>query len=906
MSTRRYVLSLDDIAKDSIPLVGGKAAKLGEMNKEGFRIPDAFVITTNAYAHSIKQGGVQEVISQALAAIDYDQPETVKRASSKITTAIDKLVLDDSILSEINSIYGEMNEARVAVRSSATAEDLAEASFAGQYETFLNIKGTSSLLENIKRCYASLWTPRAISYRHSKGIQHEAVRLAVLVQTMVDAKKAGVLFTDDPTVRSGTQMIIESNFGLGESVVSGVASPDRYVVSRKDNPSHKAHKVLSCEIGTKDIIIQSKESSTGTTSMEISSELGQQSSLTDEEAIALAEIGASLEKLFGGPQDIEWAYDDQGVIHVLQSRPITVFKGETTDDEIIWSRGYSDDYWNDNVTPLFFDLLGQQLKYIVNIELNQIMGYKNMPTDLLKLYKAHVYFNLDVLRTKVVNEIPPFVRNDDLLNYFPEGHGPYGKDTMRNLPFALSNRAMAEIRVMLYDSKGSMSNTDKEYRKWTEETFIPYLDDFDEKLEKLRGTNSLKPLMLLTSELDKVMISHFRLVRYGIPVHNIGMNLIANYLLQRFLGDDAAAKLFPLLVTGLEHKTNETNKRLSKLAETARSLPRVKDIILNNQSSEIHGLLSKRTEIESKQFFSEFNTFLAEFGVRGYTREPYYPRWGEQPSLVFDILKPLVSSEGNIADDVEKSTKERRLKAEKIVEKYVKKVRFGKIKLILFEALLGLSRTYNVFRENQRFNLDRWITRNRALYLEVGRILSGMGIINDPQQVFFFCLPEIRGISNSKYNQEQLSQLSKVILEREQEFKENEDTIPPKFIHGTRFYDDKMDYTDDDTSIRGLAASQGRVEGKVRVLLRIEDISQVQQGEILVVPRTDPGWTPVFAQIGGLITETGGVLSHGAVVSREYGIPAVTNIRQACQKLKTGQLVILDGNTGTVSLHDGE
>ncbi|MDF1541241.1 MAG: PEP-utilizing enzyme, partial [Candidatus Thorarchaeota archaeon] len=146
----------------------------------------------------------------------------------------------------------------------------------------------------------------------------------------------------------------------------------------------------------------------------------------------------------------------------------------------------------------------------------------------------------------------------------------------------------------------------------------------------------------------------------------------------------------------------------------------------------------------------------------------------------------------------------------------------------------------------------------------------------------------------------------KVVLEREQEFKDNEDTTPPKFIQGTRQYDDKMDYSDDDTHIKGLAASQGRVTGSVRVLQRIEDIPQVQEGDILVVPRTDPGWTPVFAHIGGLITETGGVLSHGAVVSREYGIPAVTNIRQAGQKLKTGQVVTLDGNNGTVSIHDGE
>ncbi|MHA2424655.1 MAG: PEP/pyruvate-binding domain-containing protein, partial [Candidatus Thorarchaeota archaeon] len=466
MTNEHFVLTLDDISEKDILLVGGKAAKLGEMSKKGFRIPDAFVVTTEAYSNTMMEDSVQSVITQVLSSIDYNSPETIKNASEKITSAIQSIRIDDKILNEIKIAYAKLELSRVAVRSSATAEDLAEASFAGQYETYLNVIDEKSLINNVRNCYASIWTPRAISYRQRNSIPHEAVKLAVLVQSMVDAKTAGVLFTDDPTGTPLTQMVIESNYGLGESVVSGKASPDRYIISRKDNPVFKDYKLLSTEIGTKDVVIQPDSSGSGVSHQSVTVDISQSSSLSEEEALALAEIGTSLEKLFNSPQDIEWAIDEDGSIHVLQSRPITVLR-ERSEDEIFWSRGYSDDYWNDNVTPLFFDLLGKQLKYIVNIELNDIMGYKDMPSELLKLYKAHAYFNLDVLRTKVVNEIPPFVRSDDVLNYFPEGHGPFGKETMRSLPFALTNRIKAELRVTLYDSKGGMGSTDKEYRRWT-------------------------------------------------------------------------------------------------------------------------------------------------------------------------------------------------------------------------------------------------------------------------------------------------------------------------------------------------------------------------------------------------------------------------------------------------------
>ncbi len=894
------VLGLDEISIQLSGKTGGKAYNLSELKRNGFNVPDGFVLTTEAYDVFIESSGISDSISEICLHINYEDPESIQDASQKIKEQIMACSLTDEISQDVLTAYKQIGYPKVAVRSSATAEDLPDASFAGQYETYLNIVDDASLLKRIIDCYASLWTPRAISYRHTNEIPHESVKLAVLVQKMIPAVSAGVMFTQDPTTDEENHIMIESNFGLGESVVSGMAIPDRFVVKLEKG---KRFKLLLKEIGTKGVVIRSDDHA-GTKSESLSTEEALQPSLSDEEVIELARLGSQIETLYSAPQDVEWAkYDDS--LFILQSRPITTIarnKGHDESQDVLWSRGYSDDYWNDNVTPLFFDLLGDHLLHIVNIELNQIMGYKDMSTDLLRLHGAHVYFNLDVIRNKVLNEIPPFIRSDDVLNYFPEGHGPLGKATMRQLPFNLMNRLIAEIRVMIIDGDGSMTKTSEVYGKWTRETFLPYLQQFDDELVKLKDEGELKDLLRLAGELEKVMMKHFRLVRYGIPVHNIGMNLITNYLLQRFLGNSSAAKIFPILMSCLDHKTSQTNREINRLADIIWEYDGLREFILNSPSEDMYTKLTTSKLEGTSRFMDEFNIFLSEHGVRGYTREPFYPRWGEKPSLVFDILKSLLSTKGKDPKKLELELRKRRHETETYVEEKIKSFRFGKIKWGLLSTILNLARTYVIFREDQRFNLDRWITRNKSVYLEIGKRLVKNAVIKDPLEIFFLTKREIQEYIKTGLK----GDLDELAKERHKVFSEHEDIVPPKFIQGDRFFDDPLPESGHDQTLIGLPASQGIVTAHVRVLNTIDEISQVKTGEVLVVSRTDPGWTPIFSRIGGLITESGGILSHGAVVSREYGIPAVTNIRQACKTLQTGQKVTIDGNNGTVRIHTEE
>ncbi len=893
------IVDLSSIDAASQSMTGGKAANLTKLTKAGFNVPSGFVVTTKAYSKFITSNQLESLANDHLSSINYEDAGELSQATETMRQNITAATLPNELVVAITSAYKQLGMGRVAIRSSATAEDLPDASFAGQYDTSLNIEGIENILEQIKNCFSSMWTNRAVAYREENNIPHNQVQIAVVVQSMVDVRCAGVLFTRNPISKLPDEMMIESNFGLGESVVSGYAIPDRYVVAEN---SEGGFSLVSKEIGTKSVIIVRKAKGDGVQHSSVSQEKSQQSSLEDDEIFNLSKICKSIEELFKSPQDIEWALDREGQIHILQSRPITVnLEKDSELDDVFWTRGYADDYWNDPVTPLFFSLLGDHLIHIVNVEANAILGYKDMPDELLKLYKGHAYFNLEVLRTKVVNEMPPFIRSADVLNYFPDGGGPFGKETMSKLPFALTTRIMAEIRLMILDGDGGMSKTNSVYNKWSEETFVPKCLEFDEKFKTLKKKGTENELLELINDLDKTMMRHFRMVRYGLPVHTLGMNLITNYLLNRWLGEKAALVFYPILLSGLEHKTSETNRRINELKTIIRQDEDLLAIVLNQESKSILPILEADDSITNREFHEIFKQFLDDFGDRGFTREPYYPRWRESPEYVFDILKSLVSEGGKDLSQAEKDLARKRAKAEEIAEKTMRGQRFGLIKWMLFSTILGMARTYIGFRENQRFNLDRWITRNRSGFLEIGNRLVDRGYLLEPIHVFFLFRNELRKIIRGTSTLSQL-EVKDLIEERYEEFLKYENTTPPKFLQGNREFDDPLpDSTD---GYQGLPASQGIITGTVRVLESVEDVPLVRAGEILVVPRTDPGWTPVFSKIGGLVTESGGVLSHGAVVSREFGIPAVTNIRNACQLFKTGQKITLDGNNGLVVLHD--
>jgi hypothetical protein len=664
----QFIINLSDVSKVDVGKVGGKAANLGELMDKGFLVPGGFVITTAAYNVFANYNRLHEIIERELAHVDYSDSKSIDECSTNIRDAVWSAKLPNELVAEIEEHYIKMGEPPVAVRSSGTAEDLVSASFAGQLETYLNVEGSSGVAEAVIKCYASLWSGRVLSYGKRGGFNPRDAEIAVLVQHMISSKSAGVMFTLNPLSTDSSELLIESTFGLGEALVSGKATPDRYILSRNTDNSFK---MVAKEIGEKKTVSQSVTG--GVEYIDLDSDQGSMPSLTDEQALKLAELGEKIQTNMGNPQDVEWAIGKENEIYILQSRPITTLRVETM-DEIVWTRGYSDDYWNDPVSPLFFELLGDHLTKYVNIELNEIMGYKSLDSEktrqLLRLHKAHAYFNLEILKKKVENEIPPFLRNDDVLNYFPEGSSSYGKETMRMLRFNTLGRIWAEIRVTFKDPNGSGSRTADAYYQWTSEVFNPFYSAFYPKLGSLKGapfTDYLK----LADEVDEIMVGHFRLVRYGIPVHNIGMNLLTQYLLAKFLGAEEGRRVYPILVSGLDHKTSQTNEGIDKLTATIRVYPELQKMILENPSKTLYEQIVKSNNAEVAKFKSELDVFLAEYGVRGFTRELYYPRWGDEPAYLFDIFKSLASGSKIDIGEAKDSSDKIRVETGEIVKKNI-------------------------------------------------------------------------------------------------------------------------------------------------------------------------------------------------------------------------------------------
>lgn len=809
--------------------------------------------------------------------LDFQDEGAIAKCSEAIRDRIMSSSLDPKLVETINAGIRQLGgDSLWAIRSSATAEDLPEASFAGQQDTFLGVRA-DKVVDCVKRCWASYWNARAISYRHEAGIDHMAHGIAVVIQRMVDAKCSGVLFTTDPVRNRKGIMVIESSWGLGESVVSGAVSPDRFECDKRTLviTQRSVAKKVSAIVLT----------AGGKTEAKMEDARQVQPSLTDDEIRALAEIGLKIEAHFRRPQDIEWAIEGDRIF-ILQARPVT---SVVTEDETLWTRAYGDEYWADVTSPLFFSLLGEYLTKYVNHEGSRILGYKGIAgKELLRVHRAHVYFNSAVLE-EVFSYNPRFSRTKELLNYFPE------RDQARiaNEPAKLIPRLFSELRVALLDPDGMIIRTDKAYKEWSEQ-FMAEMEAFDAR--DLTKLNYLE-LHAEFRHVERALLKHYRLIRYGMVTHSIGMNLMVKRWLSDWLGDRTGA-LYSRLVSGLgDNKTIKTNIAIERLAKIARISPAVREALISKTSEVFLDDTRARTDFAS--FAKAFDSFMAEYGHRSHTREMYFPRWSEDPRLIVDALKALVSSPRLNLEEMERKRFEERLVAEKEILGKISKLRYGLLKKPIFRTVMRFAQTYLMFRENQRFYLDHQIIRWRRLFLEYGRRFAAEGAIRRQDDVFFLSKEEVFGIASGKLKAD-----LKAVGQRRQEFDRYRYTLPPKFLKGRLEFDDTIVHEGAVTRIIGTSASPGLVTGSVRVVDSIDHMSEVREGEILVTSNTDPGWTSVFAKIGGLVTETGGILSHGAVVSREYGIPAVTAVRNATTILRTGQKITLDGGEGLLLVRE--
>ncbi|HOG74223.1 MAG TPA: PEP/pyruvate-binding domain-containing protein [Methanofastidiosum sp.] len=866
------ILPFSDVKKDDFKSIGNKALNISLLQAEGFSVPYGFVVTTDSYNKYLSDNNFKEKISELLRATNFDYKKSVATTSNNIKGLILSGEIDKSIKKDIEKVLSKNKKIKLwAVRSSALAEDLAEASFAGQQDSFLNIN-SKDVVEHIKLCWASYWNERAISYRHNAKISHLDGGMAVIVQSMVDAKAAGVMFTADPITGDRDKIVIESSWGLGESIVSGIVSPDMFTLEKKSK------EIIERKVSSKakGVFLSDK----GSVAHDIEEEKKLISSLTDEEIIFISNLGEKIETYFNAPQDIEWAVSDDGV-SILQSRGITTIEKDNT----LWTRGYSDEYWADVTSPLFFSLLGENLSNYVFKEGAKIMGYKELrDKDLLRLHKGHVYFNAQALED-VFTYNPKLGRTKELLNYFPKNE----QERIANADAKLFKRILAEVRVAILDPDGKITSTDSAYLKWAND-YLNYLKGFDQvDFEKLTDEELHNEFLNLRAK----FLKHNRLIRYGMVTHSIGSNLILKRWLTDWLGDKSGV-LYSKLITGLpDNKTIVTNIEMAKLAKETKKDKNAYKLIKKLSSSDF--LNELKTNDSLKEYASKYNKFMEDYGHRSHTREIYYPRWIDDPSLVIEVLKSLVDANEVDLEEIEKAKREERKKAEIEITDAVSKTKFGFLKKPVFSKVLDYAQRYLIFRENQRFYLDHELTRERRLFMEYGRRFLERDIIDSEMDIFFFSKEEIFAIAKGDMFIDK-----ETIFRRKEEFEKYKNVLPPKFLKGNVEFDDSVEKQDNLLKVTGTSSSPGIATGVIRVVETIRELPKVKDEEILVTSNTDPGWTPVFSKISGLITETGGILSHGAVVSREYGIPAVTAVSNATKIFKNGQKVKIDGNDGVI------
>ncbi len=835
----KRVLRLSDSEAAEAGVAGGKGHNLAAMTAAGLPVPGGSVVTVAAYRQFLAESGLGPRIESVLEDLDFSDRGQLRHAADGIQAMFAAAEVPEGLRREIEAAA----DGPVAVRSSAMAEDMPEASFAGQQDSFLNVPPAEAAA-TAKRCWASYWNERAIAYRHDARVTHSEGGMAVVLQGMVDARCAGIMFTVDP-VSGEERSVIEAVRGLGDGLAAGTKAPERYHVGRD-----------GAVAGGGDI-------------------------LSEREAAGLAAMGEELERLFGGPQDVEWAIDGHGA-WLLQSRPITTV---AEDDGILWTRAYGDEYWADAVTPLFFSVMGPMLTEHVNHEGARIMGYKEIEdAPLLRLHRSHVYFNTWVLE-QAFSYYPRYARSPELLNYYPESE----RGRISRSPSRTGRALMSQLLVAVRDPDGMLSRTDEAYRRWAK-GFMGMCSRFDRLDLAAMGYEGLRDAY---RQVEEAAIGHYRLIRYGMVSHSIASNMMLRHLLRSWL-DDGSGGLYSKLMSGLPgNRTLETNIALSRLAREAAKDRHVAYALRKSDNRAFMQLLEDDPMLD--RFRDRLEEFLFDYGHRGHTREILHPRWAEDPGMVLDVLRALMDSGSDLAE-VEGERREERLEAEREVMERVRGMKGGVLRALLFRRVLDLAQTYLLFRENQRFYLDHILFRQRLVLLEYGRRLHSDGWLDEEEDVFFLRLDELFSLAGGD--------MRRRIPPRRRDFMRHRGTLPPKFLRGRAEFDDTVSETEGGKRIQGSAASPGVFRGRARVVESVADLAAVEEGDVLVASNTDPGWTAVFHRLGGLVTETGGILSHGAVVSREYGVPAVTAVKSATRMLRDGQMLTVDGNEGVIVLEE--
>ena len=869
-----YTVWFDEISKDDIALAGGKGANLGELSHAGLPVPPGFVITTTAYDAFVEANDIADVIVARASVARAEDPAGFEEVAQGIRTLFSGGKVPNEMAEEIRASYQELSEDRetpVAVRSSATAEDLAGASFAGQQETYLNVRGAEALLEGVKNCWASLWTARAMAYRARQGIGPATVSLAVVVQRMVESEAAGVMFTANPSNGRRDQATISAAWGLGESVVSGSVTPDSMVVEKSSG------RVISRETANKEVMTVYIEG--GTAERPVPEALHRQPVLDDEAVATLARYGTTIEELYETPQDIEWALD-HGEFFVVQARPITALPEPMADPPTNWS------------VP---DPKGFYVRASI---------VEQMPDPLSPLFADLAYGSVTRSLQKLMTELlgSDTLREGELAFPTINGYAYYYYKMAAIL--RISIKALA-VLPSLYGS-GKASGV-KRWREYSHPRYATIVKEWEAKPpEDLLAVG----LLAGVRELLDAGTEYYTSVQTIIPIAATSEMLFTGFY-DRLISreGDPPGQIFLL---GFDSTPIRAEKSLYDLGMWCGEHPKLAATLLDTPSERTLELLRMEeppvgmSETVWDDWRLRFQAHLDSYGYAVYNLDFVNPVPADDPAPLFDTLKFYLRGQGQNPHERQRRMVRRREEATKAVLERLDPAR-GR----LIGRLLRWAQDAAPVREDALADVGLAWPVMRRMLLELGRRLVEAGAVEKPADVFWLRWDELEDKAGSlDAGATQLASLADSVEQRKMLWRGQRRVTPPQLLPKAswiKVFEGLMPAASEDQTgdtIKGIAASGGQVTAAARVLSGPEDFGQMQPGEVLVAGITTPAWTSLFAMASAVVTDVGGPLSHSSIVAREYDIPAVLGTGVATRRIRSGQRIQVDGDAGTVTLLD--
>ncbi|KAB2492709.1 phosphoenolpyruvate synthase [Priestia endophytica] len=867
-----YVVSFQEIDKTQLLLVGGKGLNLGKLSKiHGIQVPEGFCITTEAYQKALGQNKAFHALLAQLTLLKVEDRNQIGEICRKIRKIIMEVEIPSDVVKAVAHYLSQFgDEHAYAVRSSATAEDLPHASFAGQQDTYLNIIGKEDILRHISKCWASLFTDRAVIYRMQNGFNHSQVYLSVIVQRMVFPQASGILFTADPITSNRKLLSIDASFGLGEALVSGLVSADCYKVQEE--------KIVDKRIATKKLAIYGLKEG-GTETQQINPAQQKTQTLNEHQILQLARIGRQIEAYFGCPQDIEWCLVDD-TFYIVQSRPITTL--------------YPIPEANDGENHVYVSVGHQQMMTDPMKSLGLSFFLLTTPAPMRKaggrlfVDVTHMLASLDSRKMLLdaMGQHDPLMK-DALITIIERG------DFIKSLPNDKQEQSSGKRNK-------SVSSADSRAQIENDPTIVSDLIKSSQRsIEELKQNIQTK----LGSDLFDFILEDIQILKKilfdpqssAVFMAAIDASSWINEKMKEWLGEKNVADTLSQSVPN--NITSEMGMALLDVADVIRPYPEVMDYL---QHVKDDNFLDELAKFDGGQETQEaIIAYLSKYGMRCAGEiDITKTRWSEKPiTLVPMILNNIKNFEPNASHRKFEQGRRVALKKEQELLDQLKQLPDGEQKAKETKQMINLIRNFIGYREYPKYGMiNRYFLYKKALLKEAKQLVQA-NVIHEKEDIYYLTFEELHEVVRTNKLDYQ------IISKRKDEYKLYEKLTPPRVItsDGEIIVGEYKRENLPAEAIVGLPVSSGVIEGRARVILNIED-ADLEDGDILVTTFTDPSWTPLFVSIKGLVTEVGGLMTHGAVIAREYGLPAVVGVENATKLIKDGQRIRVNGTDGYIEI----